>query len=148
MKQTDGSATLIVLLVLSAIIFGLFNLFKSTALTVDLALTRQEREQKARMTHGVLNYGIDLYSKRFSSLIKNGSDGKNKMTLEVGTWKLEGHPPYTGQLDIALQGKTVQLQASLLHEQKSVYRMSCNLKRKEKGGKQMFVVSNWKENTL
>lgn len=141
MKQTNGSATLLVLLVLSAIIFGLFNLFKSTALTLDLALARQEREQKTRMTHGILNYGIDLCSKNFTFLENN----KNKLTLEVGTWHTEGLPPYTGQLDIAAQGKTIHLHASLLHEQKSVYCMSCNLKRKEKGDDHVFVIHNWKE---
>jgi len=141
----SGSAVLIVVLVLSMIMLSCFNLWRHTALNMDMVLKRQEREQKYRITEGVLYYGISLCKDQFKTIGKR----KKKIELPVGTWRLKSHPPYVGKLIITPHDKTIHLKAFLIEKKSSVFAMSCSLERKTaaKGSvskKDVFVIHNWK----
>jgi len=153
----SGSAVLIVVLTLSMIMLSCFNLWRHTALNMDMVLKRQEREQKYRITEGVLHYGIALCKNHFKKIDKRHK--KKKIELRVGMWRLKGHPPYGGKLIITPHENMTHLEASLrvlrsfsekgMAKNSSVFAMSCSLERKTaaKGSvtkKDIFVIHNWK----
>lgn len=138
-----GSAVLIVVLVLSVIMLSTFNLWRQTALTMDMVLKRQTWEQKYRVVEGVLHYGVAFCKNHFETI------GKKKIELSVGTWQLKGHPPYVGNLLITPQDAIISLRASLVTNKRAVFVMSCSLERKKvaKGSinkKKIFVIHDWK----
>ena len=142
-RRRPGSAVLIVVLVLSVIMLSTFNLWRQTALNMDMVLKRQTWEQKHRIVEGVLHYGIAFCKNNFKTL------GKKKIELHVSTWQLKGHPTYVGNLLITPQDTTISLHASLITKQRSVFVMSCSLERKKvaKGSmneKKIFVIHDWK----
>ena len=143
-----GSAILTVLLIMSAVIFCGFNLYKSTILTVDLVLLRQEREQKKRAAEGVLNYGISLCSKRFDSLCLQSKKGINNWSFQVGHWKINEEKIYKGYLKIYLKNKIAHIFASLLENNNSIFGLECKIERRTKKNKagqvEFFVVHDWK----
>lgn len=141
----QGSAILIVVLIMSALLLSCLNLFKSTTLTVDLVLKRQEREQKSRATQGVLNYGVDLCSKRFSLFEGQARDGKTSWTFSVGTWDIRGLGKYDGQLCVTWKEGVLLLNATLLEKKSCAFGIGCELERKKKGDGFIFCVKNWKE---
>jgi len=143
----SGSAVLIVVLVLSVIMLSCINLWRHTALNMDMVLKRQEREQKYRITEGVLHYGIGLCKNQFKKIGKRGK--KKKIELQVGTWRLKSHPPYVGKLIITPDDNTIHLKAFLMDKKSSVFAMSCSLKRKTAAKESVsksdvFVIHNWK----
>ena len=144
----SGSAILIVVLVMSAVMIVCLNMWRATALTTDLACKRQEREQRFRIAEGVLNYGIALCKERFESLKILAKAGEKTIELDVGKWEVKGQPPYNGRLEVLLKGKTVQLTASIIAEATCAFAVGCNLEQKTIGkGKNAvnyFQVSNWK----
>ena len=138
-----GSAVLIVVLVLSVIMLSTFNLWRQTALTMDMILKRQTWEQKHRIVEGVLHYGIAFCKNHFETI------DKKKIELHVGTWQLKGHPLYVGNLLITPHDATISLRASLITNKRSVFVMSCSLERRKvvKEGmnkKKFFVIHDWK----
>jgi len=144
----SGSAILLVLLVMSAIIFCGFNLFQSTILTTELVLLRQEREQLMRVTEGVLNYGISFCTNQFDFLAAQAKNKTKNWVFEVGRWKLNGETVFIGHLSVALEDQTVKLIASLFSEKACIFRMECDIERKTKKEKtkeiRFFEVQNWK----
>jgi len=146
-----GSAILIVLLVMSAIIFCGFNLFKSTILTTELVLLRQEREQHMRVAEGVLNYGINLCTNRFASFVRQAKAEKTeKWDFAVGRWKLRDAIVLNGNLQIILKGETAKLSTSICFEGAFVFGMECDVERKKdkKKNKYFYVVRNWATRTV
>ena len=143
-----GSAILIVILIMSAVVLASFNLWKGTALTMDLVLKRQEQAQKAKIIEGVLNYGISLCMERFDSLLKQAKKEKKGFELSVGTWNIQGHLPYKGQLYLEVAGSTVRMSASLSTQQACSAGASCVLERAIKGKgdkkKHSFIIRDWK----
>jgi len=139
-----GSAILTVILMMSAIIFCGFNLWKSTVLTTDLVLLRQAREQKMRATEGVLNYGIALCTKHFTSLLEHE---KKNWSLNAGRWLVSNETTYVGQLTIQTKGEAIHLLASLLLDDACIFGMECVVAQKtektKEGERQHFVVRNW-----
>jgi len=144
----SGSAILMVVLVMSAVIVVCLNMWRATALTTDLVFKRQEREQKFRIAEGVLHYGIALCKERFESLKKLAKAGQELVELDVGRWTVAGHSSYQGKLEVLLKGDTVQLNASIIAESACAFGIGCQLQQKTAGsGKDSvayFVISNWK----
>jgi len=149
-NSRPGSAILIVVLVMSALLFFCFNLFQSTVLTVDVVLKRQEREQKARIAQGILNYGITLCTSRFEQFEKKAKNKKESWDFSVGTWKLEDFGGYGGHLNVAWKDDALHLTATLLEEADAcAFGTGCVVERKmkqdEEKEKQYFVVRDWTE---
>ena len=116
---------------------------------MEMALKRQDREQKYRMTEGVLQYGLWLCKNRFAAVQRLAEKEETPFVLDVGTWKLEGSPAYYGRLDITVKGEVVDLKASLIEENACAFGMECQLERiteeeEKKKEKKLFVVRNWK----
>lgn len=147
-QNRPGSAVLVVVLVMSAAVLWCLNALKSFSLTMEMALKRQEREQKYRMTEGVLQYGLWLCKNRFATLEQLEKKGETTFVLDVGTWKLEGLPAYKGRLDVVVHGQMVDLKASLLERDACAFGMECQLEvittKEQKKEKKQFIVRNWK----
>jgi len=148
----SGSAILTVILVMSAIIFCGFNLWKSTVLTTELVLMRQEREQNLRATEGVLNYGINLCINRFSSLLAQAETGGRNWSLDVGQWQINDEVSYLGHLEITLEGEVVQLFASLFSGDCCTFGMECKVERKtektDSKSIRFFEIRDWQVHSI
>lgn len=147
-QNRPGSAVLVVVLVMSAAVLWCLNTLKSFSLSMEMALKRQEREQKYRMAEGVLQYGIWLCKNRFTTLERLAKQGTTTFVLDVGTWKLEELPAYRGRLDVAVKGEVVDMKVVLLEGDACVFGMECQLERirvkQQKKEKKLFIVRNWK----
>ncbi len=157
-KSTQpGSAILIIVLVLTAVAAWCLTTIKSASLSMEMALKRQEREQLYRMTEGVMRYGLWLCTQRFTTLSDRAAAGVTSIDLDVGTWKLEGAPTYTGKLYCALdeikKDRAVGLTA-FLHDaaQKPVFTITCQLAVQQEGAKGqeqvVFVIRHWSANSV
>lgn len=142
-----GSAVLIVILVLSAVALWCLTMMKTVSLNTEMALKRQEREQRYRMAHGVMHYGLWLCKQRFAVLQERASEHP-AYDFDVGTWKLENALAYTGKLHLGVHDNVIDLQARLYDtKQQPVFSITCELvcqHEGEKGQEQtVFIVRHW-----
>lgn len=145
----QGSAVLIVVLVLSALTVWCLNTLQTISFSTQAACVRQEREQLYCIAQGVMRYGVWLCSQRFATIAERAAAGTTSFDCPVGTWKIvERGPVLTGKIHGEFNNKTVALRAMVFDAaQKEVFAVSCTLvltQESDQGQSQpVFCIRHW-----
>ncbi len=145
MKQ-QGSAILIVVLVMSALSLFSLTVWRNTIFLHDIVLKKQEYERNFRATEAALNMGIALckkYPKRFFILQNLDPKASTKpFSAVIAPWLSIKDQKAT--IQIYPDHKAVLIRAQLIKGDKQIFGLRCavelaGLKKK----KQLVEVKNW-----
>lgn len=139
----NGSATLLVMLLLAAITaICLRQGFTGTVL-VEIAAQKEKVEQRFWLAQGLLECGIVMGKKKWEALLEQLAQKKKKMMiLSIPSWPPEGDDRYRyhGQLALhKIAEEKIKIVAALLAGDKKMAGQCCVL---SKSG-EIFAVTEW-----
>ena len=160
-----GSATLLVVLAISAIVSCCIVLWQSVSFFNDTCIQRQKYEQMYRLTEGILNIGIEICKNGYHKIIQaHKTDGVTDFFIDTGVWTIGDHitnnlnnpinsnnQKYKTRIFVQIEkNKNVRLYATLLHNntEKKIFQIACVMvpskaKNVETQVPEFFSIKNW-----
>lgn len=142
----QGSAILIVVLVMGALSIFALSVWRNTVFLHDIVLKKQEYERNFRSAEAALNMGIALckkYPKRF--FIPEEPDDASKVkpfNVTIEPWLSQKHQKAV--IQIYPDTESVLVRAFLLKKDSVVFGLRCTVELAGlKGKKQLVEIKNW-----
>ncbi|MFC1842297.1 hypothetical protein ACFLYU_01430 [Candidatus Dependentiae bacterium] len=147
-NNKNGSAILIVIVVVSVLSICTVLFWQSGTLFQDISFKRLVYEQKYRAAQGGLDYAVEICAKHFDAFITEGKKRKDQnvhnlhnagvqelepvFEIETDPWKISKCIKYTCKIYIKPDGdilhiKSVLLDSNANNANKTVFALSCNL---------------------
>jgi len=147
-KYAEGSTVLIVVFVMSALIICYATVWHSISFFSDMAIKKQEYEQRYRIADGILKSGIVFCKKRYDYLKKLLTPQNPVLSMDMGFWKIDDMVGYDGKVIISFK-KDLHIQAVVSDKKREMFKISCrmsksNQKDAQKKDNDLFIVRHWK----
>jgi len=128
MKMQSGSALLLVMVVTTALMVCVTNVWYTASLASDAALERQHAEQHLQATQGLLTYAVALCADNARVLCDPKRQSRDTTTFSLPQWPCGDGQAYTGHIISEAYKGTVTITAHLKHQDTPVTSLQCTLK--------------------
>lgn len=170
-KNHNGSATLLIVLAISAIVACCMTLWHGVSFFNDMCIQRQQYEQRYWLAEGILTMGIAICKNNYTKILQLK---KKAFSINTGFWSIDAHKGFWGEIKVTVKEPSLHIQAVLYdvnnnasrpsgrdsnsimdsasHENsRNIFALGCKLlpakvKRENKSIKQFakqFIVTNW-----
>ncbi len=131
-----GSALITVILVLTVLVILATNVLRSTIFAQNIAIERQRHECNYQLTHGLMNYAIELCKENFDTLLEKAQ--KKPYELQVSNWP-DGATLCTGNVIIENKNGALNIIATKKSTKKALA-LACRMHKKQ----DLFFVDNFR----
>jgi len=138
----NGSALVIVMLLMTVIMVCIANTWHTTFYATDIARKRQCCEQRLRATEGLINYAVALCKDNWQELVtQKAQEG----TLSTVQWPCGDGQLYAGTVTIKLNNKSeALLKAQLIDHGTVICTLGCVVRsREDEQGVAALSVEGW-----
>jgi len=152
---TQGSALLLVILVMSVLSLLCITFWQSSITVYDISLVKLAYEKKYRAAACGLDYAIDFCTKHFDALCKYKKQNpySNTLTLSFEIGQTEGIEKSVCSVAIVPKGSSpkdakIHITSQLLTPQhnsshKKLFQLSCDIVQVTEHAHTMFAIQNW-----
>ena len=136
----NGSTILLVVFITTAIITLSTMIWRSSMLSLDVALKRHQYEQLHKATEGLLNLGIALCKENKTKLKKK----QQSYTCALSSWIQIDGTAHDGTITIAYN-EHFGVEAVLKKADTPIFKFSCSLREQNDDAKHTYlIVDNWR----
>lgn len=147
-KTENGSAILIVVLVMSVLLLCCIGFWHSSALLQNISIKVLEYEQKYSATQGALNCAISFCAENFDQLIEEGEKNHEIFDIGIDKWLISKSVEYSCRIYIQPNNQSIALTSVLCDfselKSKKIFEISCNMQKlKHSINGKKYYIQNW-----